>query len=308
MWGLPTILLIIGVGLFFTFKLKFIQFRQLGHGFHLLFSNKSGKGEITSFQALCVALSSCMGTGNIVGVAIAITTGGVGALFWMVVAALLNMATMYSEATMAVKFRKVSKDGVVTGGPFYYIEHATKNKILSIIFAIATILACTFGIGSLSQIGSITSSVNNMTKGTAALTVFGNEISIIALAVSIIAVISAGVILLGGIKSIAKIVSKIVPILTVLYLICGLLIIALNITSLPGALYEIVTEAFSFRAVSGGFLGTTLMLALRNGFARGVFSNEGGMGSNAIAAAAAKCKHPSEQGLVSMIGVFIDTC
>ena len=308
LWGVPTLVLLMGTAIYFSLRLGFVQFKYFGTGLKLLFRSDDGKGEISPFQSLCVALSACIGTGNIVGVAIAVTTGGVGALVWMFIAAVLGMATMYAEATMAIKYRRVDKNGIVTGGPFYYIEKGAKIKVLAIFFAVSTMCASALGVGSLSQIGSIVSSVNGLTASSASVNVFGNNISYIAIGVGIACAITAGMFILGGIKSIANVSSKFVPFMGGLYLIGGGIVIITHITGVPGAIVEMIKSAFSFKAVAGGMTGTAIMLAMQKGIARGVFSNEAGLGSNPIVAAAAKCEIPSEQGFVSMLGVFIDTC
>lgn len=308
LWGIPTLILLIGTGLILTFALRFIQFRKFGEGVRRLLKGGEGEGEVTPFAALCVALASCIGTGNIVGVAIAITLGGPGALLWMIITALVGMATIYAESTMAVKFRKIEDDGSITGGPFYYIEKGIGWKWLAVFFAVATVFSASLGTGSLTQIGSITSAINNVTQNLSpSISVFGNEVTYIAAGLSIFIAAASGFIIMGGLKSISSVATKIVPFMAGFYLLAGAIILITNASAVPGAIGEIISGAFSVKAVAGGAAGGTLMLAMRHGAARGVFSNEAGLGTNPIAAAAARTTKPAHQGLVSMIGVFIDT-
>ena len=300
--GSVLIIALVGIGLLFTFKLGFIQIRGFKEGWNRtfggLFSKKgdAGKDGMSSFQALATAIAAQVGTGNIAGAATAIAVGGPGAIFWMWISAFLGMSTIFAEAVMAQKFKQVSDDGTVTGGPVYYIRGAFKGtfgKVLAAIFAVLIIFALGF-MGNAVQSNSIAASWN---------TAFG--IPKIAMGI-FIAVISLFV-FTGGMKRIAKVTELIVPIMAAFYIVGSLIVIFANVTAIPAAFHDIIVGAFKPAAVAGGAMGATLKLAVQKGVARGLFSNEAGMGSTPHAHAVAKVKHPVEQGFVAMIGVFIDT-
>lgn len=300
--GSVLIIALVGIGLLFTFKLGFIQIRGFKDGWNRtfggLFSKKgdAGKDGMSSFQALATAIAAQVGTGNIAGAATAIAVGGPGAIFWMWISAFLGMSTIFAEAVMAQKFKQVSDDGTVTGGPVYYIRGAFKGtfgKVLAAIFAVLIIFALGF-MGNAVQSNSIAASWN---------TAFG--IPKIAMGI-FIAVVSLFV-FTGGMKRIAKVTELIVPIMAAFYIVGSLIVIFANVTAIPAAFHDIIVGAFKPAAVAGGAMGATLKLAVQKGVARGLFSNEAGMGSTPHAHAVAKVNHPVEQGFVSMIGVFIDT-
>ena len=300
--GSVLIIALVGIGLLFTFKLGFIQIRGFKDGWNRtfggLFSKKgdAGKDGMSSFQALATAIAAQVGTGNIAGAATAIAVGGPGAIFWMWISAFLGMSTIFAEAVMAQKFKQVRDDGTVTGGPVYYIRGAFKGtfgKVLAAIFAVLIIFALGF-MGNAVQSNSIAASWN---------TAFG--IPKIAMGI-FIAVVSLFV-FTGGMKRIAKVTELIVPIMAAFYIVGSLIVIFANVTAIPAAFHDIIVGAFKPAAVAGGAMGATLKLAVQKGVARGLFSNEAGMGSTPHAHAVAKVNHPVEQGFVAMIGVFIDT-
>lgn len=311
-WGIPLIVLILAVGIFLTLRLKGLQFTKLGLAIkHIAANERSGEhGEVSSFGALCTALSATIGTGNIVGVATAIVTGGPGAMFWMWLAALLGTATKYSECLLAVKYRSVEADGHIVGGPFYYIEKGMgKNwKWLAKIFAFFGVGVGLFGIGTFTQVNGISSAVNNFfdPSNTWAVNLFGRTYSWTVVITGVILTICVGLVIIGGLKRISRVAEVIVPFMAVLYVAAALLVIICNITKVPAAIVEIVQSAFGMRAAAGGALGAIVM-AMQKGIARGIFSNEAGLGSAPIAAAAAQVEDPAGQGLVSMMGTVIDT-
>ena len=311
-WGIPLIVLILSVGLFLTIRLKGVQFTNLGRAFKYIFKDETdGKhGEVSSFAALCTALSATIGTGNIVGVATAIVSGGPGALFWMWLAALVGTATKYAECLLAVKFRQVDEDGHVVGGPFNYIEHGMgpKWKWLAKIFAFFGIGVGLLGIGTFTQVNGISSAVNNFFDSNNAWTVslFGRTYSWTVVISCLILTFCVALVLIGGIQRISKVAQVIVPFMAATYFLAGILIILFNITDVPAAILTIVQSAFGLKAAAGGALGA-MVVAMQKGIARGIFSNEAGLGSAPIAAAAAKTKEPVRQGLVTMTGTFIDT-
>lgn len=311
-WGIPLIALILLSGLFLTIRLKGIQFRKLPHAFKKMFANeKSGQhGEVSSFAALCTALSATIGTGNIVGVATAVVAGGPGALFWMWLAALVGMATKYSECLLSVKYRQVTEDGHIIGGPFYYIEKGmgSKFKWLAKIFAVFGVCVGLMGIGTFTQVNGIAGAVNNFFDANNSWTVsiFGRDYSWTVVIAAIIVTFFVALVIIGGIKRISSVAQVIVPFMAITYVILAVLIIGFNITKVPGAFATIVKSAFGVRAAAGGALGA-MMVAMQNGIARGIFSNEAGLGSAPIAAAAAHTDEPAKQGLISMLGTFIDT-
>ena len=310
-WGLPLIILIISVGLFLTIRLKGLQITKLGLAIkHMVKNEASGDGEVSGFASLCTALSATIGTGNIVGVATALVAGGPGALFWMWIAALVGTATKYSECLLAVKYRVIQKDGHILGGPFYYIEHGMgkKWKWLAKLFAFFGVGVGLLGIGTFTQINGITSAVNNFFDATSQLTVtlFGREYSWSVIISGILLTIFAALVLIGGLKRISSVAQVIVPFMAVTYFIVTLAILVYNFREIPNALATIVQSAFGLRAVGGGAIGS-MMMAMQMGVARGIFSNEAGLGSAPIAAAAAVADAPAQQGLISMMGTFIDT-
>jgi AGCS family alanine or glycine:cation symporter len=296
-WGPPMLIFLVGTGFWLTIALRGIQFRKLWHSLYLALVKRKEKtdepGDITHFQALMTALSATVGTGNIAGVATAIAAGGPGALFWMWITGLVGMATKYSEAVLAVKYRKVDEDGTMSGGPMYYISRGLGWKWLGTLFAIFAAVAA-FGIGNMVQSNSVADAVEATFQVPFYVT-------------GIILMIFTAVVILGGIKNIGKVTGVLVPIMIVFYMAGALIILVLNITAIPAALALIVKQAFTPTAASGGFLGAGVMMAIRMGVARGVFSNESGLGSAPIAAAAAQTKHPVTQALVSMTQTFIDT-
>lgn len=310
-WGLPLIILILAVGIMLTIRLHLLQIVHLPRALKYMVRNEEGgTGEVTSFGALCVALSATIGTGNIVGVATAIVSGGPGALFWMWVAAFFGMATKYAEGLLAIRFRTIDKDGHVLGGPFYYIENGMgKNwKWLAKIFAFFGMGVGLFGIGTFTQVNGITSAVNTFfdPKNAATIHLFGNSYSLSIVIAGLILTVAVGLVVIGGLKRIAGVSEKVVPFMAILYVTCGVIILVTNASRIPAAFVTIFQSAFGLRAVAGGALGA-MIVAMQKGIARGIFSNESGLGSAPIAAAAAQTKSCVRQGLVSMTGTFIDT-
>lgn len=310
-WGIPLIVLILSCGILLTVRLRGVQFRKLGLALkYMVKEEEGGQGEVSSFGALCTALSATIGTGNIVGVATAIAAGGPGALFWMEVAAFFGMATKYCEGLLAVKYRVKDQNGKMLGGPFYYIENGmgSKWKWLGKIFAVFGVLVGLMGIGTFTQINSITSAVNNFfdPENKNVIKLFGNEYTIAQVIAGLAITVLAALIIIGGIQSIAKVSEIFIPFMVVIYVSCCLMIVFSNITAVPAAIAEIIKSAFGAKAVAGGALGA-MMVSMQKGIARGIFSNEAGLGSAPIAAAAAKTNEPVRQGLVTMTGTFIDT-
>lgn len=311
-WSVPLIILILGCGIFLSIKTNFIQVKRLGKALKLMFSkDKDGHGEVSSFAALCTALSATIGTGNIVGVATALATGGPGALFWLEIAAFFGMATKYAEGLLAIKYRITDKNGNILGGPFYYIENGLgeKWKWLGKIFAFFGMTAGIMGIGTITQINSITSAANSFfdPDKSSAITLFNMEYTYTTIITGIIITICIALIIIGGIKRIASVSEVVVPIMVVLYVLSCLIILITHITEIPNAIVTIIKSACGLKQVAGGTAGAAIILAMRSGIARGIFSNEAGLGSAPIAAAAAQTKEPVEQGLVTMTGTFIDT-
>ena len=312
-WGLPLIILIMVTGILLTIRLRGIQVRHLGKALKYIVKNEEGgEGEVTSFGALCTALSATIGTGNIVGVAtaIGILAGGPGALFWMWVAAFFGMATKYAEGFLAVKYRKIDENGNVLGGPFYYIENGmgSKWKWLAKLFAFFGACVGLFGIGTFTQVNGIATAVQSFFDPNKANTVhlFGNEYSIAIVITAFVLTLCVGLVVIGGIKRIAKVSEIVVPFMAVIYIIAALTLIIANIELLPGAVKSVVYGAFGIRPIAGGTLAS-IAIAMQKGVARGIFSNEAGLGSAPIASAAAKTKDTVRQGLVTMTGTFIDT-
>jgi AGCS family alanine or glycine:cation symporter len=296
-WGPPMLILLVGTGFWLTFALRGLQFRKLGHALYLaLIKRKEDSdqpGDITHFQALMTALSATVGTGNIAGVATAIAVGGPGALFWMWITGLVGMATKYAEAVLAVKYREVDEKGEMCGGPMYYISKGLNLPWLGTIFAVFASIAA-FGIGNMVQSNSVADAV----EATYHIPPF---------VTGIVLMVCTAAVILGGIKKIGKVTGVLVPIMIVFYMAGASYIIIANIAEVPAALIFIVKQAFNPTAAVGGFAGASIMLAIRMGVARGVFSNESGLGSAPIAAAAAQTKSPITQALVSMTQTFIDT-
>lgn len=296
-WGPPLLVLLVGTGIWLSLRLHFLQVLKLPKALHLIFSAKNkGEGDVTSFKALCTALAATVGTGNIVGVATAIHAGGPGAMFWMWMAAFFGMATKYAEGCLAVKYRTIDQNGEIAGGPMYYIENGLgkKYKPLAVLFAFFGVLVAYFGIGTFAQVNSIVE-ITQLTMG------------IPVLWTAVVLTVLVAIITIGGLQSIAKTAEKIVPAMAIIYCLSTLGFLIIFYDKIPAAIVEIITDAFNPTAAAGGFLGATVIVAMRNGVARGVFSNESGLGSAPIVAAAAKTKWPAEQGLISMTGTFIDT-
>lgn len=294
-WGAPLLILLSGTGLYLTLRLGFIQIRYLPRALSYLFKkDKGGKGDVSSFAALCTALAATIGTGNIVGVATAVQAGGPGAIFWMWLVALLGMATKYAECLLAVKYRVRDKNGFMAGGPMYYIERGLGIKWLAKLFALFGVMVAFFGIGTFPQVNAITHAMQD-------------TFNIPVLVTAIIVTLLVGLIILGGVKRIATASSVIVPFMAILYVTTSLVIILLNIEKVPDAILLIIDSAFDPQAALGGAVGLTVMKAIQSGVARGIFSNESGLGSAPIAAAAAQTREPVRQGLISMTGTFLDT-
>lgn len=311
-WGIPTIVLILVTGLILTIRCRGIQFTKLGRAFKQIFKKNEGEGELSGFSALCTALSATIGTGNIVGVATAIFAGGPGALFWMWFAAILGTATKYAECMLAIKYRDVKEDGTVLGGPFYTIEKGmgSKWKWLAIVFAIFGVAAGLLGIGTMTQINGITSACNMAFESSVAFTLFGNDYTWATVIGGAIVTICAALVIIGGLKRISKVAEKVVPAMAIVYVFLGLSVIIMNATKVPAAFALIFKSAFGWQAAAGGVGGFVLKQVLdsmQKGIARGIFSNEAGLGSAPIAAAPVQTKEPVEQGLVNMTGTVIDT-
>ena len=295
-WGPPLLILLVGTGIYFTIRLGLLQVARLPKAFQLIFTKDKGHGDVSSFAALCTALAATVGTGNIIGVATAIKVGGPGALFWMWMAAFFGMATKYAEGLLAIKYRTKDANGAVAGGPMHYIllGMGEKWRPLATFFALAGVLVALLGIGTFTQVNSITESIQNTAQIDPAIT---------ALVLSVFVAIAV----FGGLKSISKVSTAVVPFMAIVYILGTLTVILFNIEKIPATLALIFTSAFSPAAAVGGFAGASIRMAIQNGVARGVFSNESGLGSAPIAAAAAKTNEPVEQGLISMTGTFIDT-
>lgn len=297
-WGAPLMVVLMFIGIYLTFRLKWIQVSKLGLACRLVFTphtpDADKKGEITSFAALCTALASTIGTGNIVGVATAVHMGGAGSLFWMFMAALFGMATKYSECLLAVKYRHIDDHGRYCGGPMYYIDKGLKSKWLAKIFALLTIGAACFGIGTYCQVNSMVAANTIM-------------FDLNPLSSCVLITIAVALVTLGGLRSISVVSSKIIPIMALFYIGGCLAVILSNLSGIPDAIVKIVESAFSFEAGVGGATGIGILVAMRFGIARGMFSNEAGLGSAPIAAATAKTKFSAEQGLINMTGTFFDT-
>ena len=297
-WGPPMLVMILGVGLFLSIGLKLMPVLKLRAGFQLMLKGRTGaesEGEIPPFQALMTALSATVGTGNIAGVATAVFLGGPGALFWMWLTALVGMATKYSEAVLAVRFREVDERGAYTGGPMYYIRNGLGKKWawLGVLFAIFAAVAA-FGIGNTVQANSVAD-------------VLETNFNLPHWVTGLVLMALVGLVLIGGIKRIGQVASALVPFMAIAYVLVGLMVLAINANQIPNAIAMVFTHAFSPVAAEGGFAGAAVWAAVRFGVARGIFSNEAGLGSAPIAHAAAQTKSPINQGMVAMLGTFIDT-
>lgn len=319
-WGVPLIASILVTGLLLTCILRMTHLFNLKNAFRYMFSQEEAHGEVSQFGALCTALSATIGTGNIVGVATAIGTGGPGALFWMEVAAFFGMATKYAEGLLAVKYREILPDGTVLGGPFYYIERGLKGRFglkswkwLAVMFAVFGTLAGIMGIGTITQIHGITSAVQrffdpnfdpaNLATG---VQLFGTTYSVPVVIAGVIVTACVGLVVIGGLKRIAAVSTVIVPFMAIFYVVIIAFLLLGNVSKLTTAIELIVRSAFNPSALTGGMVGT-IFIAMQKGIARGIFSNEAGLGSAPIAAAAARTNEPARQGLVCMTGTFIDT-
>lgn len=290
-WGAPLLFLLIAVGLYLTFVLRGIQFRYLGYSLKLAFTRQDGgaQGDISQFQALMTALAGMIGIGSITGVATAVAMGGLGAIFWMWIASLIGMAIKFSEAILALKYRITDAKGEMSGGPMHYLERGLKSKRLAVFFALAgTITALVTG--NMVQANSIAAAVQGLVD---------------PIWVGVGISIAAGLALFGGIKSIGKVAGWLVPVMALIYITGGLILICLKIEAVPHAFAEIIRQAFTSQAAFGGFTGSTIMTAMQFGVSRSIFSNEAGLGTASIAAAAAKTDVPGRQALISMSGVFL---
>lgn len=304
LWGPPLLILLVGTGLYLTIRLKLLQVIKLPLALKYVFGkddeleDSDASGDVSSFGALCTALSATIGTGNIVGVATAIKTGGPGALLWMWLAAFFGMATKYAEGVLAIKYREVDENGNMAGGPMYYIQNGLGLKWLARIFALLGVGVAFFGIGTFSQVKSISD---------AASITFNISPTAASYVTAIIVTLLVALITLGGIQRISKVSEKIVPFMAGIYIIGALIILLCNFTKIPEAINVIIRSALNPEAVLGGGCGITVKIAMQKGVGRGVFSNEAGLGSAPIAAAAAKTNSPVKQGLISMTGTFFDT-
>ncbi len=292
-WGAPLIILLLGVGIYLTIILRGVQFRYLFYSLKLAFTrhDDAAEGDISHFQALMTALAATIGIGSITGVATAIKAGGLGALFWLWVSALLGMATKYSEAILAVKYREVDQKGEMCGGPMYYLHRGLRMRKLAIFFALMAAITA-LGTGNMVQANSVSNALHDLV---------GLDVTITGIILSVL----TGIALFGGIKSIGRVSSLLVPVMAVLYIGGGTILLIFKIDQIPAAFALIIRSAFTGQAAFGGFLGASIMMAVQYGVSRGVFSSEAGLGSAPIAAAAAKTDVPGRQALVSMSGVFI---
>ncbi|MDR0889897.1 MAG: sodium:alanine symporter family protein [Oscillospiraceae bacterium] len=310
-WGWPLMILFLGVGLLFTIRLRGIQWRYLGRALRSIFQDDGGKGDASPYAALCTALAATIGTGNIVGVATALCIGGPGALLWMLIAAVFGMATQYAEGFLAVKYRRKS-GGRWHGGPFYYIEYGLGKRFrwLAVSFAGIGALVGLLGVGTVTQVNSITSSVENffdVQRAHIAFSLAGRGYSWAVVISGVLVAFFSALVLIGGVKRIMKVCETLVPLMSAAYVLCCVLILVLCAGKIPAALRLIGTSAFAPRAALGAGAGISLRMAMRMGIGRGVLTNEAGVGSTPIAAAAARTNDPVRQGLVTMTGTFIDT-
>lgn len=311
-WGIPLIVVILAAGIFLTVRLKGLQITKLIKAVKEIKANErtGDQGEVSSFGALCTALSATIGTGNIVGVATALVAGGPGALFWMWLAALLGTATKYAECLLANKYRVVAEDGHIIGGPFYYIENGMgkKWKWLAKVFAFFGVGVGLFGIGTFTQVNGITSAVKNFfdPESQWMVSLFGRDYSWTVVIAGMILTVCVAMVLIGGLKRISRVAEIVVPFMALIYVVAAVTILVANVSKIPAAVVEIVQSAFGLRAAAGGAVGA-MLVAMQKGIARGIFSNEAGLGSAPIAAAAAQVEEPARQGLISMMGTVIDT-
>lgn len=309
-WGVPTMVLILGVGILLSIGTGFVQIRKFGYAMKTIFSKlfsktEAAKGSMTSFQAVCTALAATVGTGNIAGVAGAIAIGGPGAIFWMWISAILGMCTKFSEVTLAVKFREKNQRGDYVGGPMYYIKNGLGKKWIWLAYLFATFcILATFGIGNTTQVNTIVTSID-----TALLNynlVAENNLSTLNLLLGIGIAIITGMVLLGGIKRIGSVTERLVPFMAIFYMILSLGVIFVNISDLPAVFGMIFEGAFNPSAVTGGIVGS-MLLSMKRGISRGIFSNEAGLGSGSIAHACADTDDPVKQGMFGIFEVFVDT-
>ena len=311
-WGIPLIVLILVVGIWLTSRLGGLQIFKVGRSLKAMVNNSSeGQGEVSTFGALCISMAATLGTGKIIGVATGIYWGGPGALFWMIIAAIFGMATKYAEGFLAVKYRNVNADGSVSGGPFAYIENGMGKKWswLAKFFCIFGALAGALGIGTMTQINSITESVNSVFDPNAinTINVFGNNLPLVGIIVGLIVTIVYAFALIGGINRISKVSAIIVPVMAIGFFLVSFLVVLFNIPSIPSAIATILKDAFTLKAGLGATAGIGIMIAMREGVSKGIFSNEAGLGSAPIVIASGKSNDPVEQGLVCMGSTFIDT-
>lgn len=311
-WGIPLMVLILSGGILLTLRTGILQIRRLPLALKWMVKNEEGgTGEVSSFGALCTALSATIGTGNIVGVATAVCAGGPGAIFWMIIAAFFGMATKYAEGFLAVKYRIVDDNSHVLGGPFYYIERGMgiRFRWLAKLFAFFGVCVGLFGIGTFTQVNGISSAINAFfdpnTSWSVTIPGIGTYSWSVVIA-SLFLTLCVALVLIGGLKRISSVAQIVVPFMAVLYILFGLILILCNLDQVPGAISVIVQSAFQPQAITGGAVGS-MIVAMQKGIARGIFSNEAGLGSAPIAAAAAQTREPVRQGLVSMTGTFIDT-
>lgn len=298
-WGAPLLILLVGTGVYLTIRLKLLQIIRLPLALKYVFGkddevSSDVEGDVSSFGALCTALSATIGTGNIVGVATAIKAGGPGALFWMWIAAFFGMATKYAEGVLAIKYRTIDENGQMAGGPMYYIKNGLGLNWLANLFAFFGVGVALLGIGTFGQVKSITDA--------ASLT-----FNVPTLVTAVIVTILVALVILGGIKRISSVSEKVVPLMAGLYILGVIIVIAFNFNNIPNAIKLIIESAFNPKAAIGGAVGVSIITVMKSGIARGIFSNEAGLGSAPIAAAAAKTKSPVKQGLISMTGTFFDT-
>lgn len=311
-WGIPLIVLILLVGIVLTISLRGIQVRHLGKALKYMVKNEAKEnGEVSSFGALCISMAATLGTGKIIGVATAIAIGGPGALFWMILAAIFGMATKYAEGFLAIRFRRKNSDGTICGGPYAYIEMGmgSRFKWLAWLFAIFGALAGLLGIGTMTQMNSITDSVISVFDPEKAhiVSIFGFDITLAGLISGIIVTVISAFAVIGGISRISKMSVVLVPFMAITYFVACILIIILNIKEVPNACLTILKEAFNFKASLGGVTGFGIMAAMRQGVSKGIFSNEAGLGSSPIAMSSAMTNDTVKSGLVSMASTFIDT-
>ncbi|OJF94617.1 sodium:alanine symporter family protein [Alkalibacterium sp. 20] len=297
-WGWPLLVLILGSGIYLTIRTDFISFTKFGYAmkqtlFKMFKKDQVGEGEVTAFQAVSTALAAAVGTGNIAGVGTAIAIGGPGAIFWMWLAAVFGMATKFGEVVLSIEYREKTDKGHFVGGPMYYLDKGANKKWLGVLFAIFGTVA-TFGIGNMVQSNSVAASLKS-------------TFDIDPIVTGIVLMIGVGLVTLGGIKKIGKVTSVLVPLMAAVYIVGGMIIIILNIELVPGAFGIIFRDAFTGTAATGGFVGSTMAMTIRFGIARGVFTNEAGLGSAPIAHAAATTDHPVRQGLWGIFEVFVDT-